>query len=279
MSKAPKKVPNPKPSSTSKTLAPIMPSYFSTPTGTGLRQTAVGPGQIIQPGSAAALLAAQRAKAEAEAKANQQTKSNTSTQKKTVNTKDDTPVAWTLPTTVDRTTVFGSSPAPSVSISSEPVYTPPDVIVRIPERDIVNYQDDDIPTELITNLLFENLGANELIKFERHDTVEGTNANYDIISNLSNIRKAFDPATLISRQKPDTSYFDIFNIKLEDKIPTELYLRNNPKIDATGEVNITDYVYIDQEGNLVIELVNIDSDEILEVEIDSNGTIYEVRLW
>ncbi len=156
--------------------------------------------------------------------------------------------------------------------------SPPDEIVRIPERDVVNYQDEDIPAELIISLLFENLGANELIKFERHDTIEGTNANYDIISNLSSIRQKFNPASLISRQKPDTSYFDIFNIKLEDKIPTDLYLRNNPKVDATGEVNTTDYVYIDQEGNLVIELVNIDSDEILEVEIDSNGTIYEVQL-
>ena len=127
--------------------------------------------------------------------------------------------------------------------------------------------------------MFENLGANELIKFERHDTIEGTNATYDIISNLTGVRKIFDPSTLISRQKPNTSFFDIFNIKLEDKIPTDLYLRNNPKIDATGEVNSTDYVYIDPEGNLVIELVNIDSDEILEVEIDSNGTIYEVTIW
>jgi hypothetical protein len=166
----------------------------------------------------------------------------------------------------------------SSTFTPPPPPTPPDVIVRIPERDVVNFVDENIPTELITNLLFENLGANELIKFERHDTIEGTNATYDIISNLTGIKKIFDPSTLISRQKPNTSFFDIFNIKLEDKIPTDLYLRNNPKIDATGEVNSTDYVYIDPEGNLVIELVNIDSDEILEVEIDSNGTIYEVTI-
>lgn len=166
----------------------------------------------------------------------------------------------------------------SSNFTTPPPPTPPDVIVRIPERDVVNFVDENIPTELITNLLFENLGANELIKFERHDTIEGTNATYDIISNLAGIRKIFDPATLISRQKPNTSFFDIFNIKLENKIPTDLYLRNNPKVDATGEVNVTDYVYIDPEGNLIIELVNIDSDEILEVEIDSNGTIYEVTI-
>lgn len=250
-------------------------------------QPGITPGTVTGQPSAAetrARAAANIAKMQEQLKKVNQGTSNVSNQskkKKNVNTNNNSSTGMTLPSTVERSSVFtstGGGSSTRTATSSTPAYTPPDVIVRIPERDVVNYQDEDIPTELITNLLFENLGANELIKFERHDTVEGTNANYDIISNLSNIRKEFNPATLISRQKPDTSYFDIFNIKLEDKIPTELYLRNNPKIDATGNVNTTDYVYIDEVGNLVIELVNIESDEILEVEIDSNGTIYEVTL-
>jgi hypothetical protein len=161
------------------------------------------------------------------------------------------------------------------SNTSSYTYTAPDVVVKTPTRDVVNFVDDsNIGVELITNLLFENLGANELVKFERHDTIEGTNANYDIISNLSSVRKQFDPASLISRQKPDRSYFDIFNIKLENKIPSEKYLRNNPKIDGSGQINTTDYIYIDSVGNLVIELVNMNFDEIVEVEIESGGTIY-----
>ena len=161
------------------------------------------------------------------------------------------------------------------SNTSTPTYIPPDVVVKTPTRDVVNFTDDSkINVELITNLLFENLGANELVKFERHDTIEGTNANYDIISNLSSVRKQFDPASLISRQKPDRSYFDIFNIKLEDKLPSQKYLQNNPKIDGSGQVNTTDYVYIDSAGNLVVELVNMNSDELVEVEIESSGTIY-----
>ena len=159
--------------------------------------------------------------------------------------------------------------------TNTPSYTPPDVVVRTPTRDVVNFTDDsNIGVELITNLLFENLGANELVKFERHDTIEGTNANYDIISNLSSIQKQFDPSNLISRQKVDRSYFDIFNIKLENKIPSDKYLRNNPKTDGSGQVNLTDYVYIDSLGNLVIELVNMNFDEVVEVEIESGGTIY-----
>jgi hypothetical protein len=154
--------------------------------------------------------------------------------------------------------------------TSDVSYTPPDTIVRTPTRDVVEYSDnDDIPVELISNLLFENLAANELIKYERHDTIEGTNVSYDIISNLSAIRKKFDPSTLISRQKPDTSYFDIYNIKLEDKIPGRQYLLQN---------NLEEFYYIDTNGDLVIELDNMNPDELVEVEIDSSGTIYKVQL-
>ena len=168
-----------------------------------------------------------------------------------------------------------SATVSTASNINTPSYTPPDVVVRTPTRDVVNFTDDsNIGLELITNLLFENLGANELVKFERHDTIEGTNATYDIISNLSSIQKQFDPSNLISRQKVDRSYFDIFNIKLENKIPSDKYLRNNPKTDGSGQVNLTDYVYIDSLGNLVIELVNMNFDEVVEVEIESGGTIY-----
>jgi hypothetical protein len=183
--------------------------------------------------------------------------------------------ARTLPATASR--IDGGGGAPSVSIQSQPPrpqYIPP-TLVKIPSRDVVDYQDADIPVELITNLLFENLGANELVKFERHDTIEGTNSTYDIISNLAGIKKEFDPSGLISRQKPDTSYFDIYNIKLEDKIPSQKYLQDNPKIDGSGQVNTTDYVYIDSVGNLVVELVNMNIDELVELEIQSDGTIYE----
>jgi hypothetical protein len=165
----------------------------------------------------------------------------------------------------------GGGGAPAISIQSEPPkpqYIPP-TLVKIPSRDVVDYQDADIPIELITNLLFENLGANELVKFERHDTVEGTNATYDIISNLAGIKKEFDPSNLISRQKVDTSYFDIYNIKLDTKIPDITYLFRN---------NLDNYVYIDTNGDLVIELDNMNEDELVEVQIDSSGTIYKVTL-
>lgn len=157
---------------------------------------------------------------------------------------------------------FGSftlAPAPS----SEP--SEPERVVKVPERDVVDYTTQGLNAQVISNLLFENIGANELIKFERHDTVEGTNERYQIISNLSDINRKFDPASLTSRQKPNTSYFDRFNIRLQSRIPDANYL---------AERGLTDFVYIASNGDLVIELDNFGLDEVVELEIDSGGTIY-----
>jgi hypothetical protein len=162
------------------------------------------------------------------------------------------------------------TPPDTGSISSEPVVQlppPPPQMVRVPERDVVSLAQETVSAETITNLLFENVGANELTKFVRHDTVEGINPYYDVISNLSDIKRKFDPSNLISLQKTTSSLFDIFPIKLQDKIPSDAYLLEN---------NLTNFVYIDTNGDLVIEVVNLKDSEIVEIEIDTSGTIFEV---
>ena len=61
-------------------------------------------------------------------------------------------------------------------------------------------------------------------------------------------------------------YFANFAIKLEEKIPL---VGNGPNGSN---------VYIDQTtGDLVIEGININKDELFEVELSLNGTIYEAN--
>lgn len=156
---------------------------------------------------------------------------------------------------------------PPVVIDTQLSYVEPSMPVKTPERDVVSLVSEPVDAETIQNLLFENISANELTRFVRHDTVEGMNPYYDIITNLSDIKRQFDPSNIISLQKTNSSFFDIYPIKLEYKIPDERYLIEN---------NLTDYVYIDTNGDLVIELTNMQDFEVVEVQIDTNGTIYEV---
>jgi len=140
-------------------------------------------------------------------------------------------------------------------------------VVMIPERDVVNLATEEVDASTITNLLFENIGANELVKFVRNDTIEGLNPYYNVISNLTDIRRRFNPSDLISEQVTDVDS-EGYSINIDNKIPDQDYL------DAQG---ILDYVYIDdQTGDLVIHVVNMKDSETVEVQIDTNGTIYEV---
>ena len=139
---------------------------------------------------------------------------------------------------------------------------------KVPSRDVVIFNEEKVSIDGMTNLLFEQVGGIELISMVRRDTVEGQNPYYTIISNLSNIKKEFDPTQIISRQKPNQSFFDIFAIDLNSKIPGEAYLSLN---------NIYNFYYIDTNGDLVIELDNILPDEIIELEIARDGTIVLVR--
>ena len=132
--------------------------------------------------------------------------------------------------------------------------------VRIPTRDVViNLEDPGVDVAEIESLLFENLSSLELTKFTKHDTVQGINPFYNVISNLSSINREFDPVSLLSATKSSNSLFDVYGINLIDRLPIS-----------------EDYAYI-ENGNIVINLENMGPNESLEIEVDTSGTIYRVR--
>lgn len=139
---------------------------------------------------------------------------------------------------------------------------------KIANRDTFTLADEVDESQSIAKLLFQDLSAHELVSIVRQDTVDGVNPYYQTISNLSDIRRDFDPSLLITPQRANESFFDIFPINLDEKIPDDIYLEDN---------NLSNFIYIANNGDLVIELTNITEDEEIEVQIDINGTIYEVE--
>ena len=139
--------------------------------------------------------------------------------------------------------------------------------------------------EHITKIIFESLSAVELSIVERHDTIEGINQRYSIISNLSEIRKKYDASrqlTVMDKFKPLTR---IFTINIEDKIPQEDYIiledltATYQYLDQNNQIVTREkgYYYIDTNGDLVIELIGLERNQEVEVQIDTNGTIYRVE--
>ena len=161
--------------------------------------------------------------------------------------------------------------------------------VRIAKRNVFDISSlvPQFNAEQIQKLLFENISAIELSIIERHDTIEGINQRYSIISNLSEIRKKYDISkqlSIMDKFKPLTS---IYTINIEDKIPQEDYLAlenlnsTYQYLDENNQVINREkgYYYIDTNGDLVIELINLERNQQVEVYIDTNGTIYKVESW
>jgi hypothetical protein len=133
--------------------------------------------------------------------------------------------------------------------------------------DTILFDEEAVPIEIMADLLFENIGGQELINIARNDTVNGQAVIYQPIKNLSTIQQQYNPNNIVSLQSTSDKYFQNFSIKFETKVPN---VGNGPN----GE-----HVYIDKEtGGLVIEAINIQDGEQIQVEITTSGTIYEAEL-
>jgi len=157
--------------------------------------------------------------------------------------------------------------------------------VKLPTRDVVNFQVAPALPEYIAEILFEEVGGTELINMVRHDTVSGINVAYSIISNLTQINLKFDPSLSLSGVGTYDPIFSKYKIKFETKVPDgDFYLLTRDIIPIPGEEessanidNLGNNFYINQNGDLVIELTNIQEDEGIEIEVRTDGTIYNVR--
>jgi hypothetical protein len=174
----------------------------------------------------------------------------------------------------DPTPVRTINPFVSAFVPTSFAASPPPPIVKTPERGLILFQEN-VDASSLEKLLFENIGGIEIVNFARHDTIEGTNQSFNILSNLSRLRVQIDPISLIARQKTSLTPADFGkSIALFTRIPLSDYLE---------DIGVNDYIFIDDDdnsqtyGNLIIELVNLDGDELVEVEIAKTGTIYQVE--
>ena len=157
--------------------------------------------------------------------------------------------------------VTATPPTPSQIV--QPVVPP----VKTATTDIILFDDETVPIDTMADLIFENIGGQELINITRSDIVNGQKISYQPIKNLSSIQQRYNPNNILSLQQTADKYFAGFSIKLEDKIPNEGNGENGKNI------------YIDEaSGDLIIELVNLNNDEQVETQITLSGTIYEINL-
>jgi hypothetical protein len=123
--------------------------------------------------------------------------------------------------------------------------------------------------EIMIDLVFENIGGQELINISRNDIINGQDVIYSPIKNLKDLYIQYNPNNIIRLENTSSTYFKNFPIRLENKLP------------AYGTGPNGEEVYLDPTtGDLIINVSSLDPDEQVDVEILNggevlNGTIYE----
>jgi hypothetical protein len=160
------------------------------------------------------------------------------------------------------------TPTPATPATVAPVVqAPPTPPVKTASIDTVLFNDEEVPIEVMSDLIFEDIGGHELINIARNDIINGQDISYQPIKNLTSLQQQYNPNNILSVQSTSDKYFSNFAIKLENKTPN------------VGNGPFGSNVYIDPlTGNMVVDAINLETDEQIEIEITLSGTIYEADL-
>ncbi len=129
--------------------------------------------------------------------------------------------------------------------------------------DIILFDDESVPVELMADLIFENIGGQELINIARNDLINGQNVIYSPIKNLNLLSQQHNSKNILSLSNTSQDFFKNFPIKLESKIPD------------VGTGPNEEIVYLEETtNNLIINLINLEPDEQIEIQIITSGNIF-----
>lgn len=161
-----------------------------------------------------------------------------------------------------------ATPITFSDISSDPPPTiEEDPPIKSAPIDTVVFVDEAFSAEFVADILFEQIGGQEILSIARGDTVNGQKVIYQPIKNLGILQETYNPTSLLRLQGTSDRFFSNFLIDLRTKIPKR----------GSG-LNGANYFLDLTTGNGVIELVNVKSDEQVQVQIISNGIIEELGI-
>lgn len=134
--------------------------------------------------------------------------------------------------------------------------------IKAASPDLLTIKQDDVPVDFMTDILFEDIGGQEILSVSRNDLVNGQKVIYSPIKNVSRISQRFNSNTMFPIPETTQSYFNNFAIKLEERIP-DIGTGPNDEI-----------VYIDPiTGNVVVNVTNMGTTDMVEIQVLSRGDL------
>jgi hypothetical protein len=143
--------------------------------------------------------------------------------------------------------------------------------------DILLVTEDNLSPEIMADLIFENIGGQEMISISRNDIINGQNVIYQPIKNLSSLYYQYNPQNILALQKTDRDYFKNFTLSLDSHIP-----ECGAGYTVVDGQNVADCrnVYIDPvTKNLVINLIGMAKNEEVEVQIISKTSVLDDTIY
>lgn len=126
--------------------------------------------------------------------------------------------------------------------------------------DLILFDSSTIPVEYMTDLIFEEIGGQEILGVSRGDIVNGQNVVYTPIKNLGTIESRYNSNNLIPLSNTSKNIFDNYQIKLENYIPD------------TGTGSSGEIVYVDANASeLVVNVVGMKNNDQVEIEVLYKG--------
>lgn len=165
--------------------------------------------------------------------------------------------------------VFTSAtPEESIVAESPTTTVAGDVRIATPDLMVKLVNESAMQPDIMTDLIFELIGGQEIINISRSDLVNGQNIKYQPIKNLSDISFQYNSKNILSLENTSETVFNNFPIKLETHIP---FVGNGP--NGTP-------VYIEPTtGNLIIDVINMETGEQIEVQIMTSGTLLDDTIY
>lgn len=194
-----------------------------------------------------------------------------------------------------------------------------DTSIKIATPDLIQTDEAPVPVEIVTKLLFEQIGGIEIIGVARSDIINGQSVSYNLIGNISVIQKLYNPTNIFKLVGSSKEFFENFGIRfvthsldsgsalapvfidvenivpaVEGVSPAEV-----PIVDRLTGVEITtvetyaeavayinanypirDTVYIETTtGDLIIDVTGMEINERVEIEVLSAGNLEDDTIY
>ena len=158
----------------------------------------------------------------------------------------------------------------------DPKASEDDDSVKIATPDLILQDQDIMSIDIMTDLIFEDIGGHELATISRHDLVNGQKIIYTPIKNLTDLYLQYNPNNVLRLQSSD-SFFKSLSLSILDHLPE---CGNGYDLVDGVKVPNCKSVYIDPiSGDLIINLINIKDGEQAEVQVLTSGDVYDGTIY